>query len=85
VQKAGKVALVGEPKGFLNLEDADEAQFFTMYISPVEYPTAVDLIARRLVDVKSLITHRFHLEDFESALKTAADPTEKAVRVIITK
>lgn len=85
VRKAGKVALVGESKGFLNLEDADEAQFFTMYISPVEYPTAVDLIARRLVDIKSLITHRFSLKDFELALKTAADPTQKAVRVIITK
>ncbi len=85
VRKAGKVALVGESKGFLNLEDVDEAQFFTMYISPVEYPTAVDLIARRLVDVKSLITHRFRLEEFDSALKTAADPAEKAVRVIITK
>jgi threonine dehydrogenase-like Zn-dependent dehydrogenase len=85
VRKAGKVALVGELKGFLNLEDADEAQFFTMYISPIEYPSAIDLIARHLVDVKSLITHRFHLEEFESALKTAADPTQKAVRVIITK
>jgi threonine dehydrogenase-like Zn-dependent dehydrogenase len=31
-----KVALIGESKGYLNLEDADEAVFFTMYISPVE-------------------------------------------------
>ena len=70
VRKAGKVALIGESKGYLNLEDADEAQFFTMYISPVEYPAAVELIARRLVDVRELITHRFKLEEFEKALET---------------
>jgi len=85
VRKAGKVALVGESKGFLNLENADEAQFYTMYISPVEYPMAVDLIARHKVDVKSLITHRFSLEEFETAIQKASDPAEKAVRVVITK
>ncbi len=58
VRKAGKVALVGESKGNLNLEDADEAMFFTIYISPVEYPSAIELIARKLVDVKGLITHQ---------------------------
>jgi threonine dehydrogenase-like Zn-dependent dehydrogenase len=34
VRKAGKVALVGESEGYLNLEDNDEAEFFTIYISP---------------------------------------------------
>jgi len=84
VKKTGKVALVGESKGYLNLEDADEALFFTIYISPVEYPSAVELIARKLVDVKGLITHRFKLDDFEKALKTADTPTEKPLKVIIT-
>jgi threonine dehydrogenase-like Zn-dependent dehydrogenase len=85
VKKTGKVALVGESKGYLNLEDADEALFFTIYISPVEYPSAVELIARKLVDVKGLITHRFKLDDFEEALKTADTPTEKPLKVIITE
>ena len=84
VRKAGKVALVGESKGYLNLEDADEALFFTIYISPVEYPSAVELIARKLVDVKGLITHRFKLEDFEKALETANNPMEKPLKVIVT-
>lgn len=84
VRKAGKVALVGESKGYLNLEDADEASFFTIYISPVEYPAAVELIARKLVDVKGLITHRFKLDDFEKALQTIDNPAEKALKVIIT-
>jgi threonine dehydrogenase-like Zn-dependent dehydrogenase len=84
VRKAGKVALVGESKGYLNLEDADEALFFTIYISPVEYPAAVELIDRKLVDVKGLITHRFKLDDFERALQTVDNPAEKALKVIIT-
>ena len=84
VRKAGKVALVGESKGYLNLEDADEASFITTYISPVEYPTAVELIARKLVDVKRLITHRFRLEEFEKALQTADNPAEKPLKVVIT-
>jgi threonine dehydrogenase-like Zn-dependent dehydrogenase len=85
VRKAGKVALVGESKGYLNLEDADDAVFFTTYISPVAYPLAVQLIAEKVVDVKGLITHRFKLADFEKALETADNPAEKPVKIIITK
>ena len=85
VRKAGKVALVGESKGYLNLEDADEAHFFTIYISPIEYPAAVELIARKLVDVKGLITHRFKLDEFEKALQTVDNPVEKALKVVITQ
>lgn len=85
VRKAGKVALVGESKGYLNLEDADEAVFFTTYISPVEYPIAVEFIAEKKLDVKSLVTHRFRLADFEKALQTLDDPAEKALKVIVTE
>ena len=85
VRKAGKVALVGESAGYMDLSDADEAQFFTIYISPVEYPAAVELIARKLVDVKSLITHKFKLDEFEKALATVDNPTEKPLKVIITQ
>jgi len=69
----------------LNLEDADEVSFFTMYISPVEYPAAVELIGRKTVDVKGLITHRFKLDEFEKALETADNPAEKALKVVITR
>ncbi len=84
VRKAGKVALVGESEGYLNFEQADEAQFFTTYVSPVEYPMAVDLIAKKLVDVKGLITHKFKLDEFEKALVTADNLEEKPLRVIVT-
>ncbi|MCW3995134.1 MAG: alcohol dehydrogenase catalytic domain-containing protein [Candidatus Bathyarchaeota archaeon] len=85
VRKVGKVALVGESQGYLNLEDADEAQFFTVYLSPIEYPAAVDLIERKLVDVKGLITHKFKFDEFQKALQTADNPAEKPLRVIITQ
>jgi threonine dehydrogenase-like Zn-dependent dehydrogenase len=84
VRKAGKVALVGETKGYLNLEDADEALFFTIYISPVEYPAAVELIDKKLVDVKGLITHKFKLDEFEKALQTVDNPAENPLKVIVT-
>lgn len=85
VRKAGRVALVGEFEGYLNLGDADEACFFSTYISPTEYPTAVDLIARKKVDVKSLITHRFNLENFQKAIAVANDTNEKPVKVLVTE
>ena len=68
----------------MNLEDADDAAFFTTYTSPVEYPLAVRLIAEKTVDVKSLITHRFKLNDFQKALETANNPDEKALKIVVT-
>ena len=85
VRKAGKVALIGESKGYLNLEDPDEGTLFKMYISPFKYPLAVELIAKKTVDVKGLITHGFTLADFEKALRTADNPAEKALKLVITQ
>ena len=61
----------------------DEALFFTIYISPVEYPSAVELIAGKLVDVKGIITHRFKLDEFEKALQTVDTAIEKTLKVVI--
>ena len=85
VRKGGRVALVGEFRGRMNFEDADEACFFTTYVSPVEYPLAVQLIAEKLVDVKGLITHRFRLRDFEKAIQTADNTTENPLKVVVTE
>ena len=48
-------------------------------------PAAVELIARKLVDVKGLITHRFKLDEFEKALQTVDNPAEKPLKVVITQ
>lgn len=85
VRKAGKVALVGEFKGRMNLGEADDACFFTTYLSSVEYPVAVELMAKKLVDVKGLITHTFRLKAFKKAIETANNPAEKPLKVVITE
>jgi threonine dehydrogenase-like Zn-dependent dehydrogenase len=84
VRRAGKVALIGESKGFLDLGKADEVVFFTSYISPIEYPMAMDLVSKKILDVKSMITHRFKLADFQRAIQTAEDSAEKSVKIVIT-
>jgi L-iditol 2-dehydrogenase len=84
VRKAGRVALVGEFEGYLNLGDADEACFFSTYISATEYPTAVNLVAHKKVDLASLVTHKFKLEDFEKAIATANDHTQNPIKVLLT-
>jgi threonine dehydrogenase-like Zn-dependent dehydrogenase len=44
----------------------------------------VQLIAKKLVDVRGLITHRFRLKDFEKALLTADNPAEKPLKIVVT-
>jgi alcohol dehydrogenase len=85
VRDAGKVALIGEFQGYLNLEEAPGAWFFTTYISPVEYPAAVALLANKSLDVKGMITHKFKLAEFEKAIQTADNAAEKPLKVIITE
>lgn len=84
VRKAGSVALLGEFRGRMNFEESDDACFFTSYVSPFEYPLAVKLVDRKLIDVKGLITHRFPLKEFEKAIQTANDPSKKPLKILIT-
>ncbi len=84
VRKAGQIALVGEFAGYIDMEDADDAVFFTTYNSPVEYPLAVRLLSEKKVDVKTLITHRFRFADFQKAIETASNPETNALKVVIT-
>lgn len=84
VRPAGKVALVGDFSGFIKFGMAGEAVFFSVYgPNPLQYKLALDMISKGVVDVKSLITHRFALTDFQKAIKTANDPSQKPVKVVI--
>lgn len=47
------------------------------------YPKAIGLISAGLVNLKPLVTHRFTLEEGESAFKAASDPTARAIKVQI--
>jgi len=44
---------------------------------------ALALLARRLVDVRSLVTHRFPLERFEEAWRTFVERRDGAIRVML--
>jgi len=85
VRSAGKVALIGESEGYLDLGNVGEAVFSAVYVTPIHYPLALGLMSEKVVDVRGLITHRFKLVDFEQAIKTANDFAEKPVKVVITR
>jgi len=42
---------------------------------PVNFPQSIDLISRGLVDVNSVLTHRFNLDEAEEAFKVALNLT----------
>lgn len=47
------------------------------------YPAALDVVSSGTIDVKSLITHHFSLQDTVAAFQTARSPSSKAIKVII--
>ena len=81
VSRAGKVALVGESSGFIKFEG--EAVFFGIWLNPLKYALALDSVAKGIINVKSLITHKFPLVDFERAIETATNPAKRPVKVIL--
>ncbi len=42
---------------------------------PVNFPQSIDIISRGLVDVNSVLTHRFNLEEAEEAFQVALNMT----------
>jgi Zn-dependent alcohol dehydrogenase len=44
------------------------------------YPKAIRLVSNGLIDLKTLVTHRFDLEDAVKAFHTAADPSSGAIK-----
>jgi L-iditol 2-dehydrogenase len=47
------------------------------------FPIALDLLARRVINSDRLITHTFHLNDFQRAFETATEPDERVGKVMI--
>jgi len=78
VRAGGIVVLLGVPEAGARL-DVDPSEFVTREVSMIpsnaatgaETRKALDLIARRKVDVASLVTHRFHLAEFLEAVRVA--------------
>lgn len=47
------------------------------------YPPALELVARGLVDVKSLITHRFPLDRLDEALRFSDEHQDQTIKVVV--
>ena len=89
VRSGGTVLLLGVPEAGARL-DVDPSEFVTREVSLVpsnaatetETRKALGLIARRKVDVASLVTHRFPLEAFPEAIRVAE--RAECVKAILT-
>lgn len=76
VLPGGKVVLVGIPGDDTTSFSASVARRKGLTIKLVRrmkhtYPRAIDLVAKGLVDVRSIVTHRFRLEQAAEAFRTA--------------
>ena len=49
------------------------------------FPLALDLLAKGEVNLRDLISHEFPFDQLEQAMKTALDPKQKSLKVIITR
>ncbi len=77
VLPGGKVILAGIPESDNTSFSASTARRKGLTIKLVRrmkhtYPRAIELVARGLVDVRSLVTHRFPLDQVSEAFRTAA-------------
>lgn len=57
---------------------------FTITSLLSSYPIAIDLLAKKLVDVKPLITHRFNFEEFQKAFDFFHTGQDGAVKCMIS-
>jgi L-iditol 2-dehydrogenase len=86
VLPGGKVILVGIPDNDKTSFTASVARRKGLTIKLVRrmkhtYPRAIDLVSKGLVDVRSLVTHRFPLDQSEDAFRVAAQ--REGLKVII--
>ena len=49
------------------------------------FPLALDLLAKGEIDLTDMITHEFAFDQIEQAVKTAIDPNEKSLKVIVSR
>ena len=49
----------------------------------LEFPLAIELMQKGIIDVKPFITHTFSLDKAEEAFKTALNPDEKSMKTQI--
>ena len=87
VKPGGRVVLCGIPSTNRTSYRASAARQKGLTIKMVRrmkhtYPRAINLVQAGQVDVKSIITHRYSLDDFEEAFQVAE--SQVGVKVLLT-
>ncbi|KAI7953433.1 hypothetical protein MJO28_005980 [Puccinia striiformis f. sp. tritici] len=87
VKFGGKVFMIGcgqneqmFPHTYM-FENQIDVQFQFRYAN--QYPKAIKLVSRGLINVKPLVTHRFPLEEAVEAFHTSANPESGSIKVQI--
>jgi L-gulonate 5-dehydrogenase len=87
VAPAGRVVQVGistRPTNFpLNLVPFKEVDILGSRNSQGLIPQALELIGRHQETVRSLLTHRFPVEDLDAAFATLSDPSQDVGKILI--
>lgn len=83
----GIIHVIGVGADYQNLPfmylSVNEIDIRLQYRYANTWPRAIRLVNSGLVDVSSLVTHRFALEESVEAFKTASDATARAIKVMI--
>ncbi|MGW8484460.1 NAD(P)-dependent alcohol dehydrogenase [Microbacterium sp. NPDC055903] len=86
LRNGGRAAMVGMPKQDVTLPlsrlNVKEISISLVNRYAHTWPTAIALVSSGRVDVEPLVTHRFALEDTESALTLAADVADSMKAIV---
>lgn len=86
--RGGRVVLTGtgvEPIIGINVSEiiSKELDIFSTWRYLFNYPTAISLVSKNLINVKELITHNFKFDDIEQAM-LLANEKEKYIKIVLT-
>ena len=84
----GRVVIVGffeEPRVPMDMTEivAKELEIVGSRVYWHDFKTAIDLVARRVINVKRIVTHSFPLEDVAKAFEVADKKLYNAVKVLV--
>ena len=87
IRKAGTVVVFGVYKDKASVDlnifgEFKELNILGGHLAPFTYQTALDLMARGLIDGDACVTHTYSLEDFDKALNCTALSGELQIKVV---